>query len=71
MPSCHMQHCDRPSATEHPLHRIHLCERCLTLVEHFGHPRTLGDLSNLVALAVLKFGPSKVRAALSKLEDLR
>jgi hypothetical protein len=39
-------------------------------VERYGHPRTLGDLSNLMALAVLKFGPSKVRAALSKLEDL-
>ena len=65
-----MQHCHRPSSAEHPLHGIHLCERCLTLVERFGHPRTLGDLSNLMALAVLEFGPSKVRAALSKLEDL-
>lgn len=52
------------------MHGIALCERCHALVERFGHPRTLGDLSNLIALALLKFGPSKVRAALQRLESL-
>ena len=69
MPKCHFEHCDQASATEHPRHGIHLCDRCYELVERFGHPRTLGDLSSLIALAVLKFGPSKVRAALGRLED--
>ena len=70
MPNCHLPHCDRASASEHPVHRIPLCERCRALVETFGHPRTLGDLSNLIALALLRFGSSKVRAALRRLEDV-
>jgi hypothetical protein len=47
-----------------------LCERCHELVEQFGHPRTLGDLSKLITLALLNFGPKKVRAALNSLERL-
>jgi len=70
MPNCHFPHCDQPAEVEHPVHGIHLCARCLELVERFGHPRTLGDLSGLVALAVLKFGTSKVRAALRRFEDV-
>lgn len=70
MSSCHMQHCDQPTIVEHPVDGIDLCPRCHELVERFGNPRTLGDLSNLIALAVLRFGPSKVRAALRELEDL-
>ncbi len=65
-----MQHCDRPHVAEHPVHGIRLCERCHELVERFGHPRTLGDLSNLITLALLNFGPNKVRAALDSLERL-
>ena len=68
MSSCHMQHCDQPHVAEHPIHGIKLCERCHELVERFGHPRTLGDLSNLITLALLNFGPKKVRAALNRLE---
>ncbi len=63
-----MQHCNQPVVVEHSIHGIHLCERCHELVERFGHPRTLGDLSSLMTLALLKFGPSKVRAALDSLE---
>ena len=70
MPKCHFEHCERVSVSLHPGHGIHLCERCHSLVERFGHPRTLGDLSSLVALAVLKYGPKKVRQALGRLEDL-
>ena len=70
MPKCHFPHCGQASAGPHPQHGIHLCERCRALVERFGHPRTLGDLTNLIALAVLKYGPTKVRAALSRLDDL-
>ena len=70
MPSCHLPHCDRQSVGKHPVHGLHLCERCERLIERFGHPRTLGDLSSLIALALLKFGPSKVRAALARLETL-
>jgi hypothetical protein len=70
MNKCHLERCDRDSVGTHPAHGIQLCERCSDLIERFGHPRTLGDLSNLMALAVLKFGPTKVRAALRRLEDL-
>ena len=70
MSNCHIQHCDEPHAVEHPVHGIHLCERCHELVEQFGHPRTLGDLSKLITLALLNFGPKKVRAALNSLERL-
>lgn len=70
MSSCHLGHCDRVSVTEHSVHGIPLCERCHALVERFGHPRTLGDLSNLVSLAVLGFGAAKVRAALTRLEEI-
>jgi hypothetical protein len=69
MAKCQFEHCDKPAAGEDLRHGLGLCARCRDLVERFGHPRTLGDLSSLVALAVLKFGPSKVRAALSRLED--
>ncbi len=70
MNKCHLEHCDQDSVGEHPAHRIYLCERCSELIERFGHPRTLGDLSNLMALAVLKYGPTKVRDALRRFEDL-
>ncbi|NNC63939.1 MAG: hypothetical protein HKN84_04060 [Gammaproteobacteria bacterium] len=70
MSTCQMQHCDKPHVAEHPVHGIRLCERCLALVERFGHPRTLGDLSNLITLALLTFGPKKVRAALDSLERI-
>ena len=70
MENCHFPHCGQAAVREHAVHRLRLCDRCHQLVERFGHPRTLGDLSSLVALAVLKFGPGKVRAALNRLEDL-
>ena len=70
MNKCHLEHCGQDAASRHPAHGIHLCERCSELIERFGHPRTLGDLSNLMALAVLKYGPTKVRDALRRLEDL-
>lgn len=70
MTKCHLEHCDQDSVLEHPAHGIQLCERCSELIERFGHPRTLGDLSNLMALAVLKYGPIKVREALRRLEVL-
>lgn len=68
MPNCYLPHCDRVSVTEHPGHGIPLCQRCYELVERFGYPRSLGDLSGLMVLAVLSFGPSKVRTALRRLE---
>ena len=68
MPACHFPHCGRSAVAEHPQHKIHLCERCRALVDRFGVPTTLGDLTKLIALAVLKFGPGTVRSALSRLE---
>jgi hypothetical protein len=70
MRRCHFPHCDRQAVREHPVHGAYFCERCEGLIERFGHPRSLGDLSSLIALALLKFGPSKVRAVLARLETL-
>jgi hypothetical protein len=69
MPSCSLHRCGRTPAEKHIVHKIYLCSRCRVLVSRYGYPHTLGDLSNFVTLAVLEFGPEKVRAALARLEE--
>jgi hypothetical protein len=70
MSRCAIEHCPYPAVYEHPVYRVALCPRCRTLIDRFGYPRTLGDLSSLVMLLVLQFGTGRVHAALEKLKSL-
>ena len=54
-----------PEYTNTQKYGIYLCENCRSLVNRYGYPTTLGDLSGLVMLAARKFGTSRRTRSLS------
>ena len=70
MTRCALEHCGGAPTHRHPKHSIHLCGSCLFLVERFGYPSSLGDLSGLLTLAVRKYGLNEVRAAIHSIEHI-